>query len=103
MACRISDAVSAGIDVSLDAFWERGVEFPLLQGRNRLRSRVPARQAVAARVGQLFLSTKNACTKHAFAPHTGLQAVYALILASIHFKQRLSASSTYYSTVWRTP
>eukprot|EP00965_Chrysotila_dentata_P083132 2742162-Pleurochrysis_carterae.AAC.1 len=52
-------------------------------------------EAVAAQLGQLFLSVKDARTKDAFAPHTGLQAVYALVLASIPFKKRVPASSTY--------
>eukprot|EP00965_Chrysotila_dentata_P124146 4103250-Pleurochrysis_carterae.AAC.2 len=42
----------------------------------------------------LFLSAKDARAKHAFAPHTGLQAVHALF-ASIYFKQRVPAPSTY--------
>eukprot|EP00965_Chrysotila_dentata_P241947 6204595-Pleurochrysis_carterae.AAC.1 len=98
MACRISDAVSAGMDVKFDTFWERGVEFPPFKVDNNfvveflpavLDSAVETRisrsfcltEPVAAQLGQLFLSAKSARTKHAFAPHSGLQAVNALVLA----------------------
>eukprot|EP00965_Chrysotila_dentata_P117355 3878868-Pleurochrysis_carterae.AAC.1 len=112
MACRISDAVSADMDVSFDTFWERGGEFPPFKVDNNsavkfpravLDSAVGTRishsfcltEAVVAQLGQLFLRAIDARTKHAFAPHTSLQAVDALVLASVYVKQRMPASSTY--------
>eukprot|EP00965_Chrysotila_dentata_P060077 1992491-Pleurochrysis_carterae.AAC.1 len=97
MACRISDAVSAGMDVSSDTCWERDLEFlPFKVDNNsavellravldsavgtQISHSVCLTAAVATQLGQLFLSAKNARTKHAVVPHTGLQAVYALVL-----------------------
>eukprot|EP00965_Chrysotila_dentata_P111936 3701800-Pleurochrysis_carterae.AAC.2 len=89
MACRISDAVSAGMDVSFDTTWERGVEFPPFKVDNNsavellcaVRDRAVGTRishsycltdAVATQLEQLFLSAKVTRTKHALTPHTGL-------------------------------
>eukprot|EP00965_Chrysotila_dentata_P194306 6176300-Pleurochrysis_carterae.AAC.1 len=113
MAWRVSDAVCVGMDVSFDASWKGGVKFTPFKVDNNsavveflravLESDVGTRikhfccltEPVAkCKLGSLFLSAKDARAKHAFAPHIGLQAVYAP-LASIHFKQRVPAPSTY--------
>eukprot|EP00965_Chrysotila_dentata_P192960 6175469-Pleurochrysis_carterae.AAC.1 len=103
MACCISDAVSVGMDVSLDAFWERGVDFPPFKVDNNsaveflravLDSTVGKRishcfcltWAVAVQVRQLFRAPIKRA-KHAFAPHIGLQTV----LACMHFSHQFSA------------
>eukprot|EP00965_Chrysotila_dentata_P237995 6202229-Pleurochrysis_carterae.AAC.1 len=108
MACCISDAVSVGMHVSLDAFIMNGIlgegcRLPPLKVDNNsaveflravLDSAVGKRsKAVAVQVGQLFLSANDARAKNAFAPDTGLQAVYLYtLLAST---QRVRAPSTY--------
>eukprot|EP00965_Chrysotila_dentata_P094078 3109414-Pleurochrysis_carterae.AAC.5 len=96
MACSISDA-SPPAWTSASTHSGKGASSTALHGRQQLRSRVPARQAVAAQIGQLTLSAKVARTKHAFAPHTGLQALYAFVLASVHFKRRVPASASTYA------
>eukprot|EP00965_Chrysotila_dentata_P167827 5542224-Pleurochrysis_carterae.AAC.1 len=56
------------MDVSFDTFWERGVEFAPPQSS----SCAPFLTGLA----------KDARTKHALTSHTGLHAVYALVLTS---------------------
>eukprot|EP00965_Chrysotila_dentata_P182815 6036990-Pleurochrysis_carterae.AAC.1 len=50
-------------------------------------------EAVVVQISPLLLSAKDDRTKREFAPHTGLSAVY-IVLASLHFKQRVQAPST---------
>eukprot|EP00965_Chrysotila_dentata_P014461 479262-Pleurochrysis_carterae.AAC.1 len=50
-------------------------------------------EAVAVQISPLFLSAKDDQTKRAFAPHTGLSAVY-IVLTSLYFNQRVQAPST---------
>eukprot|EP00965_Chrysotila_dentata_P241443 6204294-Pleurochrysis_carterae.AAC.1 len=105
----IPDAVIRGMDLSLDAFWERGINFPPFKVDNnsaveglravldsatvgkRVSHSFCLTEAVAVQVGHLFWIAKDAHAKDAFAPHIGLQSVYAL-LASI---QRVSVRGTY--------
>eukprot|EP00965_Chrysotila_dentata_P009595 311842-Pleurochrysis_carterae.AAC.1 len=47
-------------------------------------------KAVAAQTCQLLLTVKDAAARRAFAPHSGLSAVY-ILLASHHFKVRVAA------------
>eukprot|EP00965_Chrysotila_dentata_P143236 4733081-Pleurochrysis_carterae.AAC.1 len=110
--CRVSDAVSVGMNLSFDAIWERGVEFPSFKvdsnsaveflravldspAGTRINNSFRLREAVAVQTGQLFLIAKDARAKHVFAPHTGFQAVYALLASILYFKQRVPAPSTY--------
>eukprot|EP00965_Chrysotila_dentata_P064251 2128498-Pleurochrysis_carterae.AAC.1 len=110
LTCRVSDAISGGMQLKFNENWEGDVENPPFKIDNAsaveflhaiLDSAVGTRifhsfslsEAVAVQVSQLLLSAKDAKRERAFAPHAGLPAVY-ILLASMYFRQRVPAPST---------